>query len=136
MRPKVLVIDDDVVATQMVTTVLELGGFEALAANSGWDGIVAVYQQEPDAVLLDLMMPGMDGWQVCETIRKFSWVPILVLSGVVDADQVGRILEHGATDYLVKPVPRGVLLAKLKHLTCGDGASHELPLQRATAPLA
>ncbi len=53
MRPKVLVIDDDVVATQMVTTVLELGGFEALAANSGWDGIVAVYQQEPDAVLLD-----------------------------------------------------------------------------------
>jgi len=62
------------------------------------------------------MMPGMDGWQVCTEIRKFSTVPILIMSAVIDSTLVMRALDIGADDYLVKPIPVGVLVARLKRL--------------------
>lgn len=116
MPAKVLVIDDDVLLTSVFKASLE-EMFEIHVVNSGLEGIKAAREMEPDVVVLDLMMPGTDGWQVCREIRKFSQVPILVLSAVVDSNLVIQVLEEGATDYMVKPVPPGALVSYVKRLT-------------------
>jgi DNA-binding response OmpR family regulator len=116
MSTKVLVIDDDVTLTDMVRTLLEANEYQVYAANSGPDGIEAARKWQPDLVVLDLMMPDVDGWQVCREIRSFSQVPILVLSAVIDTEGVMRALEEGADEYLIKPVPVGVLVANVRHM--------------------
>jgi DNA-binding response OmpR family regulator len=70
----------------------------------------------PDVIILDLMMAGMDGWAVCREVRKFSKVPILVLSALNSSSVIASSLDAGADDYLVKPVPTTVLLAHIKNL--------------------
>lgn len=116
MPAKVLVIDDDILLTSVFKASFE-GIFEICVVNSGLEGIKAAREMEPDVVILDLMMPGVDGWQVCREIRKFSQVPILVLSAVIDSNLVIQVLEEGATDYMVKPVPPGTLISYVKRLT-------------------
>lgn len=116
MLPKVLIIDDDQTVTELLKQTMPQYGFEVDTANSGPAGIAAIRQQEPDVVLLDLMMPQMDGWQVCREIRSFSQVPILVASAIVDSQLVMRALDEGADDYLVKPLVPGVLISRLKRL--------------------
>ncbi len=114
---KILIIDDDIFITTSMAAWLSGETYEVHVAHSGPQGIKAVRELEPDVVILDLMMPGMSGWEVCREIRKFSQVPILILSAVVDSDLVMQILIEGATDYLVKPVPPGVMISQLKRLT-------------------
>lgn len=116
MPAKVLIIDDDVLLTSVFKVAFERM-FEICVVNSGLEGIKAAREMKPDVVILDLMMPGVDGWQVCREIRKFSQVPILVLSAVVDSNLVIQVLEEGATDYMVKPVPPGTLISYVKRLT-------------------
>lgn len=116
MPAKVLVIDDDVLLTGIFQASLkEL--FEVYVVNSGREGIQAAREMKPDVIVLDLMMPEMDGWEVCRQIRSFSKVPILVLSAVVDSDLVVKILDDGATDYMVKPIPPSTLVSYVKRLT-------------------
>jgi DNA-binding response OmpR family regulator len=116
MPAKVLVIDDDVLLTGIFQASLkEL--FEVYVVNSGREGIQAAREMKPDVIVLDLMMPEMDGWEVCRQIRSFSKVPILVLSAVIDSDLVVKILDDGATDYMVKPIPPGTLVSYVKRLT-------------------
>jgi DNA-binding response OmpR family regulator len=93
-----------------------LPDFEVFTVNSGAEAIKATRDLNPNVIVLDLMMPGITGWEVCRTIRTFSQVPILVLSAVVDSEMVMQSLEEGANDYLVKPVPRGVLISHIKNL--------------------
>ena len=112
----VLVIDDDVAMTEMLKAVLEPKSFEVLTAHKVQEGIEATRQLNPDVVVLDLYMPGTDGWQVCRSIREFSNVPILVLSALNKPGAVAQALDEGADDYLIKPVPSGVLVAHLKNL--------------------
>lgn len=114
--PKVLIIDDDYTLTEMLKLTMPQQGFEVLTANSGPEGIETASESQPDVIVLDLMMPDMDGWQVCRKIRSFSQVPILVVSAIVDAQQVMRALDEGADDYLVKPIVPGVLISRLKRL--------------------
>jgi DNA-binding response OmpR family regulator len=118
---KVLLIDDDVKITDMYKELLTANAFEVLTANSGPEGIEAARQWKPDLIVLDLMMPEVDGWQVCQEIRTFSQVPILVLSAVIEIEGVMRALEEGADDYLIKPVPLGVLVANVRQM-----AQHKL----------
>jgi two-component system KDP operon response regulator KdpE len=113
---KVLIIDDDPAMTELVTLLLKTHGLDAYMANSGKDGIQMIHKISPDVVILDLMMPGMDGWQVCSDVRSFSAVPILILSALDSPGLVARALDGGADDYLVKPVPSGVLVAHLNTL--------------------
>ena len=80
------------------------------------EGIQLSRTLRPDVIILDLMMPEMDGWQVCNTIRKSSHVPILILSALDNPGMVARALDAGADDYLIKPVPSGVLIAHLNNL--------------------
>jgi len=113
---RVLVIDDDDSMIEMLRLILESNTFEVYEANSGPEGIEATRRLKPEVVILDLLMPDMDGWEVCKAIRDFSQVPILVLSAVSKPGIVTRALDEGADDYLLKPMPSGVLIAHLKRL--------------------
>lgn len=116
MPYRVLAIDDDAATTELLSLLLTAHGFEVLTANDGRTGVERTRQESPDVVILDLMMPDMDGWQVCRAIRAFSQVPILILSALDSPGKVASALDAGADDYLVKPVPSGVLVAHLLNL--------------------
>lgn len=116
MPIKLLIIDDDRNLTDILKKYLEQKKFEVTAVNSSAAGIEAARQVKPEVILLDLMMPGIDGWQVCAAIRAFSRSPILIFSGVINPDMVTRALNEGADDYLVKPAPPGVVASRLQRL--------------------
>jgi DNA-binding response OmpR family regulator len=113
---KILVIDDDPAMTELLKLLLQPTASSVSTANSGMDGVKLAKKNSPDVIILDLMMPEMDGWQVCSEIRKTSRVPILILSALDTPGMVARALDAGADDYLIKPVPSGVLIAHLNNL--------------------
>jgi DNA-binding response OmpR family regulator len=117
MTCKVLTIDDDPAISELVTQLLKKRGFDPFVANTAEEGVKLIREISPDVVILDLMMPGMDGWQVCTEVRSFSSVPILILSALDSPAMVASALDAGADDYLVKPVPNCVLIAHLNTLT-------------------
>ena len=114
---RVLVVDDDVEMTDLLKIVLEPNAFQVMAANSGREGVELARDTSPDVIVLDLLMPDMDGWQVCSEIRKFSQAPILILSAINKPGLAAQALDSGADDFLLKPMPSGVLIAHLKMLT-------------------
>lgn len=116
MNTRILVIDDDRAITELMSMLLKTHGFEAITTNSGIEGIKLVEENNPSVVLLDLMMPDLDGWQVSKAIRKFSNVPILILSAINDPTMVASVLDAGADDFLVKPVPSSVLIAHIRKM--------------------
>jgi len=113
---KILSVDDDIAMTELTAILLQSHGFHVLVANTGHDAIQIIRDQHPHAVILDLMMPDMEGRQLCRSIREFSDVPIIVLSALNDPETVASALDSGADDYLVKPVPSDVLAAHIKRL--------------------
>jgi DNA-binding response OmpR family regulator len=113
---KILVIDDDPAMTDLLKLLLEPTWASVCTANTGIHGVGLVKTELPDVVILDLMMPGMDGWQVCKAVREFSTVPILILSALDNPGMVANALDAGADDYLIKPVASGVLVAHLNTL--------------------
>jgi two-component system response regulator MtrA len=117
MSIKKLAIDDDYAMTELLTLLLETHGFEMVTAHSGGEGISMIRTLSPNVVILDLMMPDLDGWQVCTAVRKFSSVPILVLSALDSPGLVTSALDAGADYYLAKPVPCEVLIAYVNKLT-------------------
>jgi len=117
MTLRILSIDDDPAMTELLSLLLKTHGYEPLVANTSTDGLRKIHEESPDAVILDLMMPDMDGWQVCAEVRKFSTVPIIILSALDNPGLVASALDAGADDYLVKPVPTGTLLSSLTQLT-------------------
>ncbi len=116
MPIKVLAIDDDTAMTELLTLLLQTHSFEITTANSGQEGISLLKKTNPDIILLDLMMPGMDGWEVCKKIRSFSNIPIVILSALNNPGMVASALDAGADDYLIKPVPSSILVAHIKNL--------------------
>ncbi len=116
MSLKLLVVDDDWAVTDMLSTLLRLQGFEVATANRGTDCLAQVREKMPDLILLDLMMPDMDGWAVCREIRLSSNVPILILSALNDPLKIASILDAGADDYLTKPIASSLLLARINRL--------------------
>ena len=113
---KLLIVDDDPTLTETLQRFLELKKFAVRVANSGSAGIELARRWSPDVISLDLMMPGIDGWQVCAAIREFSRAPILIYSAVINPELVERALDEGANDYLVKPTPPGVVASRLQRL--------------------
>jgi two-component system KDP operon response regulator KdpE len=116
MTIKILAIDDDTAMTELLTLLLQSHDFEIATANSGQEGIKLIPQIKPDIILLDLMMPNMDGWDTCKKIRAFSNIPIIVLSALNNPGMVASALDAGADDYLIKPVPSSLLVAHIKTL--------------------
>jgi len=113
---KILVIDDDPAMTELLKLLLQTATSSIFTANSGADGVRLARSIDPDVVILDLMMPEMDGWQVCKMIRESKTVPILVLSALDSPGMVAKALDAGADDYLIKPVASGVLTAHINTL--------------------
>lgn len=121
MAAKILIIDDDEMLVELFSFLLTSHGYEVLRAFGGAEGLKKIEEEKPDLVLLDLMMPEIDGWQVCQDVRKFSQVPIIVISALDHPAMIARALDAGADDYLVKPVPSGVLLARIARLLWRTG---------------
>jgi DNA-binding response OmpR family regulator len=116
MPKTVLTIDDDTAITELLAMLLRTHGYEVKTVNSGEEGVDAIKKYNPHVVILDLMMPGLDGWQVCKIVREFSNVPIVILSALDDPAMIASALDAGADDYLVKPVSSSVLVAHLNRL--------------------
>ena len=115
MGKKVLVIDDDPRFLRLVEQVLAQKEYEVFTTGSGQEGLRLFFDHRPDLVLLDVVMPGMDGWQTCERIRDISDVPIIMLTGKrVEEEDIARGLDHGADNYLLKPVGNRELVARVR----------------------
>jgi len=114
VKQKVLVIDDEENVCELITLYFEKSGFEVLACGDGMEGMDLIKSEKPDMVILDLMLPGMDGLDVCKEIRRTSNIPLIMLSARVD--EVDRVLglEMGADDYVTKPFSPRELLARVK----------------------
>ena len=113
---RVLVIDDDDATTEMFKLILEPKQFEVHVVNTGPEGIDATRRFSPEVVVLDLLMPEMNGTEVCREIRAISDVPILVLSAVSKPGMVAQALDEGADDYLLKPILEDELVYALERL--------------------
>jgi DNA-binding response OmpR family regulator len=87
-----------------------------------------IREVQPDLVILDLMMPEMDGWEVCRSVRQFSQVPIIILSALNDPSMIASVLDAGADDYLTKPTPSRVLVAHINRLTKRNGTQRSSAL--------
>ena len=115
MGKKILIIDDDPIFVKLVDQVLTPKGYEVLKAGSGQEGLRILFDQRPDMVLLDVVMPRMDGWQTCSRIRDISDIPIIMLTGKqTREDDIVRGLDYGADDYLIKPVGNRELVARVR----------------------
>ncbi len=136
MAQEILIIEDMEPVVQAIRMVLEGEGFRLLTAQNGRDGLRAVSEQKPDLVILDLILPDMDGLEICRKIRKnpdVARVPILILSG--KAEEVDKVvgLAVGADDYLAKPFGDKELVARVKALLRRSAAPPESKVIRAGA---
>lgn len=123
MTTKIIVIDDDTAVTDLLSVLLKSHGFEVRATNNSTEGLGFIRDEEFDLVILDLMMPEMDGWEICKEVRSFSQVPIIVLSALNDPSMVASVLDAGADDYLTKPTPSRILVAHINRLTRRNGTA-------------
>lgn len=114
MSEKVLVIDDEETTVQLIGILLDRRGYEVVKAYSAEEGLRLAYRHQPDLVLLDIMMPDMDGWEVCKRLREMSDVPIIFLTARDETTDVVRGLEMGADDYVVKPYNNEELVARVR----------------------
>ena len=128
MNAKILVVDDDTALAEMIGIVLRAEGFDLAFCADGAEAIAAFRAAEPDLVLLDLMLPGMNGIQVCAKIREESGIPIIMLTAKSDTADVVKGLESGADDYVVKPFNPKELVARIRTRLrpTPDGASGPL----------
>jgi two-component system response regulator MtrA len=114
MRPRVLVVDDDPALAEMLTIVLRGEGFDTAVVRDGGRAVEVFRDLHPDLILLDLMLPGMSGMDVCKEIRVESGVPIIMLTARTDTVDVVLGLEAGADDYVMKPFKPKELTARIR----------------------
>ena len=123
---KILVVDDDPDIQIALTTILEVKDYEILTASDGIEGLAKVRKEKPDLIILDLLMPNMDGFAVCKELKdprwsKYSDIPILILSSVREEPSRRRYeletgMELGVNDYVEKPIDPKILLERVERL--------------------
>lgn len=139
--PRVLVVDDEATIREMIAINLRREGLDVVFGTNGHEAIEAVRQQAPDVMVLDIMMPGMDGFEVCRRVREESTIPILLLSA--RSEEIDRIvgLEMGADDFLVKPFAMRELVARVRamlrrvRMTSPVSAAVEAPAPAVPVPV-
>lgn len=122
MKGFVLIVDDDKEIRQLLCTMLDMMGYSTSEAVNGLDALDKVYEQLPDAIILDVMMPKMDGITLCKTLRqdvRMVHVPIIMLSGKAQQEDIDSGIQAGANRYLAKPTAMGVLLKHLQEVMVG-----------------
>lgn len=128
MSNKILVVDDDLNICELLKLYLENDGYTVVTANDGQEAVNVFLNKSPDLVLLDIMLPKMDGWQVCREIRKTSSAPIIMLTAKGETFDKVLGLELGADDYVVKPFDAKEVMARVKAVlrrTKGDAEAQE-----------
>lgn len=118
---KVLIVDDDKNICDLLRVYLEKEGYSTIIANEGNEAMVKFNSLNPDIILLDIMLPGMDGWQICKEIRKASDTPIIMLTAKSEIFDKVLGLELGADDYIVKPFDTKEVLARIKAVARRSG---------------
>jgi two-component system KDP operon response regulator KdpE len=113
-RPRVLVVDDEQQILRALRVILREAGFEALPASRGEEALDVAALQPPDAAIIDLLLPDMDGVELCRQLREWTKMPLIVLSAVGDEDAKVRALAAGADDYVTKPFGPRELIARLQ----------------------
>jgi two-component system response regulator MtrA len=129
VNARILVVDDDTALAEMIGIVLRTEGFEPSFCEDGAAAVEAFRTVKPDLVLLDLMLPGMDGIEVCARIREESGTPIIMLTAKSDTADVVKGLESGADDYVVKPFNPKELVARVRTRLRPTPATTTDPLQ-------
>lgn len=129
MSARVLVVDDDQALAEMLGIVLRKEGFEVATCGDGARALPMIRQFRPDLVLLDLMLPSMDGVEVCRLLRAESGVPVVMLTARTDTKDVVAGLEAGADDYVVKPFKPQELLARIRARLRRDTVEDDQKLQ-------
>ena len=111
---RILIVEDDPDTVKLVTAFLARDGYRMLSAHNGIAGLRLAREEKPDLVVLDLMLPGLDGWEICRAIRQESAVPIIMLTAMVDEEDRLAGLELGADDYVTKPFSPRELAARVR----------------------
>lgn len=114
MATRILVVDDEPRFVRLVEANLQTEGFEVQKAKNGKEAVDTAVSEKPDLILMDVMMPEMDGFAACERIREFSNVPIIMLTAKGDEEHKVRALNLGADDYVVKPFSANELIARVQ----------------------
>jgi two-component system KDP operon response regulator KdpE len=112
--PRILVVDDDPNILEMISMHLLNAGYQVMTARDGDQALAIIENEKPDLVLLDILMPSVDGLEVCEQVREYSLVPIIIISAVGHEDQKVKALDLGADDYLTKPFGVQELMARVR----------------------
>ena len=113
-RPYIMVVDDELEMLWLVERTLELEGYDVTIATNGSSALTLLRDREPDLVILDIMMPGPDGFQVLELIRQHSNVPVVMLTAKCEATSLDKALALGADDYVRKPFRPSELAARVQ----------------------
>lgn len=124
MKKHILVVDDEIGALTLIGIMLERGGFSVLKAKDAKTALAVLDQNTPDLIILDVMMPGMNGIELCKVIRERNdtgEIPVLILSARGDAESIMRGIEAGANDYLPKPILHHDLVAKVRLMLGQNG---------------
>lgn len=124
MSRTILVVDDEPNARSLLRLILVRAGFEVLVAQDGYEALKEVQEKIPDAMILDIMMPGIDGFEVCEKLRsneETANLPIIMLSARADSESVNKGLRVGATKYLTKPVTPEMLTKQVHEVLSIEG---------------
>ena len=114
MADKILIIDDEKPAVEVMAQLLAKRGFEVYTADCAQSGLRKAYHHQPDLVLLDVILPDMDGWEICRRLRELSDMPIIFVSAKNDKNDIIKGLEIGADDYVAKPFDDDELVARIK----------------------
>ena len=116
VQRKILVVDDEVKIVEVVKSYLEKNGFNVIEAYTAKDALDKFENENPNLIILDLMLPDMSGEEICQALRKKSRVPIIMLTAKVEEDDLLKGLNIGADDYVTKPFPISVFQKKVSAL--------------------
>ncbi len=114
MDSSILLIDDDIELCGLFELLLTQKGYRVHIARDGISGLKKLYSANPDVIVLDIMMPGLDGWETCRRIREVTDTPIIMLTAVNEQNEIVKGLDLGADDYLVKPILPDALIARIE----------------------
>ncbi len=126
MTATILLIDDDKDITYLLGRCLNKYGYDVITSNHSGEGVQLARDHDPKTIIMDLMMPEMDGWQVCREIRSFSNVPIIIFSALSEANTITSALDAGADYFLVKPVSITTIVAYLRNAINCSGRARSL----------
>jgi DNA-binding response OmpR family regulator len=130
MAKKILVVDDEPKIVEICSDYLKAAGYEVVSAEDGPNGLASIRREKPDLIVLDLMLPGMDGLDLCRQLRRESNVPVIMLTARVDEADKLVGLEQGADDYITKPFSPRELVARVRTVLRRVGGGEALDLLR------